>query len=90
MTDNTKSNLQYSTAIGTVISGVIMCFLSFFLNDYVVDDSVLWYFGETLIFCGAVFGVNVMLNQKIQKAETRIEQKINKKINNNLTDNELH
>lgn len=76
MTNNTKETVQYSTAIGTLITGIVMCFISFFLNEYGIEDSVLMYFGETLLFCAGVFGVNLYINDKIMQSENRIDKKI--------------
>lgn len=76
MTSNTKETVQYSTAIGTLITGIVMCFISFFLNEYGIEDSVLMYFGETLLFCAGVFGVNLYINDKIMQTENRIDKKI--------------
>lgn len=76
MTNNKKEVLQYSTAIGTLITGIVMCFISFFLNEYDIEHSVLMYFGETLIFCAGVFGVNLYINDRIMQTEQRIDKKI--------------
>ena len=76
MKNNTKETVQYSTAIFTLLTGIIMCFISFFLNEYNIEDSVLMYFGETLIFCAGVFGVNLYINDKIMQSEQRIDKKI--------------
>ena len=80
MNNDTKTNVQYATAIGTLISGIIMCFLSFFLNKYMIESSVLMYFGEALVFCAGVFGLNLVIKNKIMEAETRINNKIEKEI----------
>lgn len=76
MTNNTKETVQYSTAIFTLLTGIVMCFISFFLNEYDIENSVLMYFGETLIFCAGVFGVNLYINDKIMQTEQRIDKKI--------------
>ena len=53
---------------------------SFFLNNYNIADSVLMYFGQTLIFCGSVFGINIYINTKVKESENRIRDEINKKL----------
>lgn len=75
-----KEKVQYGTAITTLTSGIVMCFLSFFMNEYEIENSVLMYFGQTLIFCGGVFGVNLFIKSKIFEAETRLNHKIDKKM----------
>lgn len=92
MNTQRKENIQYSTAIATLFSGVLMCFLSFFLNEYKIGDSILMYFGQTLIFCGAVFGLNIMIRNKVMDAQSEImshvDQKM-KKVDRLITDEEV-
>lgn len=80
MKSGRKEDVQYVTAIVTLFTGILMCFLSFFLNEYIIDNSVLMYFGEALIFCAAVFGVNVLIKNKVLEAESRIKKEIEDKI----------
>lgn len=80
MTREKKENMQYATAIFTLLSGIVMCFLSFFMNKYSIETSVLMYFGQTLIFCGAVFGINMYIKTQVLEAESRIDKKIDKKL----------
>ena len=81
MNANQKETTQYIVAIITLFSGIIMCFLSFFLNKYVVHDSALWYFGETMSFAGGIFGIGLYVNHKVKNAEQRLSSKIDNKIN---------
>lgn len=76
MKPDTKETLQYSTAIIGVLSGIIMCFLSFFLNNYDISGSVLGYLGEWLIFASGVFGFSLYLKTKFIEAETRMDKRI--------------
>ena len=76
-----KETTQYIVAIITLFSGIIMCFLSFFLNKYVVHDSALWYFGETMSFAGGIFGIGLYVNYKVKNVEQRLSSKIENKIN---------
>ena len=80
MTPEKKESLQYITAISTLASGIIMCFLSFFLNKYDIQTGVLMYFGQTLIFCGAVFGLNIMIKTKVLEAETKIKEDVDRRL----------
>ena len=74
-----KEKTQYGTAIVALFSGILMCFLSFFLNKYEVADSVLMYCGEMIIFCAGVFGVNLYIKNKVLEAESRINDKLEKR-----------
>ena len=38
------------------------------------------YFGQTLIFCAGVFGINVFIKNKVNEAESRLNNKIDKKL----------
>ena len=80
MTNEAKETTQYITAIFTLFTGIVMCFLSFFLNDYIVHDSALWYFGETMAFAGGVFGIGIYVNSKVKNAEIRLNTKIDNKM----------
>ena len=80
MTNEAKETTQYITAIFTLFTGIVMCFLSFFLNAYIVHNSALWYFGETIAFAGGVFGINLMIKTKIMEAETKIRTEVDKRL----------
>lgn len=75
-----KEKTQYGTAIAALASGIIMCFLSFFLNKYSIEESALMYCGEMIIFCSGVFGVNLYIKNKVLEAEARINNKIDRKM----------
>lgn len=75
-----KEKAQYGTAIFTLFSGIVLCFLSFFLHQHTIHDSVLMYFGQTLIFCASVFGINLFIRNKVLEAEERLNNKIDKKM----------
>lgn len=53
-------------AILLVVSGVVMCFLSFYTEPVgEVSGSVLGYFGECLVWAGSVFGIVEYVNFKV-------------------------
>ena len=53
-----RTGLKSHIAILLVISGVVMCFLSFYTDPVgEISPSVLGYFGECLIWAGSVFGI---------------------------------
>ena len=80
MTDERKTTIQYITAIGFLVSGIIMCFFSFFLNEYDIANGPLFYLGTATTFCGAVFGINLMVQNQVMHAETRINERVDKRI----------
>lgn len=78
MTPNVREGLQYSTAIGMVVSGVVLAFLSFFLNNYVISDGVLWYISQALVYSGAIFGVNIYFKTKLGNFESKMKDELAK------------
>ena len=64
MQRNTKEWIQYGSAIVLLTSGIVMAFLSFFLNEGEVKDSVLWYVSQTLVYAGSIFGVGIYIQSK--------------------------
>lgn len=74
MTKDQKDLVQYGSAVGMLISGIVLTFLSFFLNDYDIADGVLWYVGQCLVYSGSVFGVTVYINTKFQDMEGKPKQ----------------
>ena len=75
-----KERIQYITSIGFLITGIILCYLSFFLNEYNIENGVLFYLGTATTFCGAVFGINVFIHNQVIQAETRLNDRIDKRI----------
>lgn len=76
MTPNVREGLQYGAAIGMLVSGVVLTFLSFFLNNYVVSDGVLWYVSQTLVYSGSIFGVNVYFKTKLGNFESNVKDEL--------------
>lgn len=81
MNSNTKENIQYTTAITGLVSGIVMCFLSFFLNQYEISGSVLGYLGEWIIFASSVFGFSLYVKTKFLEAESRMDKKMTDRLN---------
>jgi hypothetical protein len=76
VTQNLRESLQYGTAIGMVVSGIILAFLSFFLNGYNISNGVLWYISQALVYSGAIFGVNIYFKTKLGDFESRVKDEI--------------
>ena len=80
MTPQKKETIQYCTAIGFLITGIVMCFMSFFMNEYDIANGPLFYLGTATTFCGAVFGINLMVQNQVMRAETRINHRVDQRI----------
>lgn len=76
MTTHSKEVIQYGTALAMVGSGIVLAFLSFFLNNYDIADGVLWYIAQALTYAGAIFGVSVYFKTKLGEFENRTRQEL--------------
>ncbi len=76
MKSNTKEWIQYSTAVAMVASGIVLAFLSFFMNDHDIADGVLWYISQALIYAGGIFGVSIYFKTRLGEFEHRAKQEI--------------
>ena len=85
MTQNQKEITQYATAITSLFSGVVMCFISFFCNSYSIEGSVLAYLGQMLIFTAGVFGVSIYVKGEMLEAKNNIEKELRSQIKEEVT-----
>ena len=61
-----RESYQLITATALLGSGVVLSFLSFFLTaEHVIADSVLWYFAQTLLYSGGIFGLRSYTIKKL-------------------------
>ena len=45
-----------------------------------VHDSILWIFGQTLVFSGAVLGISLHVDNSIKSIEAKLEENMNQRI----------
>ena len=65
-----KETVSTVMAVTLVASGVTLSFLSFFLsNEGIVDGSVLWYFAQTLLYAGSVFGLKDYIDFRLGRGQ---------------------
>lgn len=63
-----KEFISLIIAIVLVVSGIVLSFISFFLSqDHVIAESVLWYFAQTLLYAGSVFGFKNYVDYKLDR-----------------------
>lgn len=66
MKKDIKDDAMIGAALTTLASGIVMCFLSFFLDScHEIKSSVLWYFGQTLLYCASSFGLATYVKAKL-------------------------
>ena len=68
MEQHTKDKVQYITAVLTLISGIVMCYIAFFKSeDGDVPSGALWYFGQTMVYAATIFGFKMVVDDYIRK-----------------------
>ena len=78
MSTNTKEWIQYSTASAMIVSGIVLSFISFFVNGD-ITEGVLWYMAQALTYAGGIFGVSIYFKTKLGQSITQIEDLIDRK-----------
>ena len=78
MSANTKEWIQYSTASAMIVSGIVLSFISFFINGD-ITEGVLWYMAQALTYAGGIFGVSIYFKTKLGQSVTQIEDLIDRK-----------
>ena len=65
-----KEIAQVWTAIVLIVSGIVLSFLSFFISkEHCIDNSVVWYFAQCLLYAGGIFGIRNYTITKIGQIE---------------------
>lgn len=58
-----KERIQYGSALVTLASGIIICFIALFMSDdNDVPNGALWYFGQTLVYAATICGFKLMID----------------------------
>jgi hypothetical protein len=72
MQRNTKEWIQYGSAIVVLTSGIVLAYVSYFTSQMRdVTDNVLWYFAQTLIYAGSIFGVAIAIDAKFENIKNK-------------------
>lgn len=75
-----KDRVSYYTAFALIGSGIILAFLSFFLNAYNIATGVLLYIAQCFVIGGGLVGANVYFRSKWIEFDTRAEHEIKKQL----------
>lgn len=59
-----------------IVSGVVMAFMSFFVNGGDIPDGVLWYVAQALTYAGGIFGVSIYFKTKIGELQSKADDMI--------------
>lgn len=75
-----KDRISYIVAFVLMGSGIIIAFLSFFLNSHEISSGVLIYIAQCFVIGGALVGANVYFKSKWMEFNTRANQEIKEEI----------
>ena len=75
-----KDRISYITAFVLIGSGILLAFLSFFLNTYNIATGVLIYIAQCFVIGGGLVGANVYFRSKWVEFDTRAKNEIQKEI----------
>lgn len=78
---DTKEKIQYGTAVLMVISAVVLAFICFFLNHYKIEDSVLWYIAQALVYAASIFGISLAIKTKMGEVKNDMKQYVDEELN---------
>ena len=73
-----KKKLSYITSIIMIGSGILLAFLSFFLNAHNIATGVLIYIAQTFLVGGTLIGASIYLKSKWLEFDSRIQDEITK------------
>lgn len=75
-----KDRISYIIAFVLIGSGIILAFLSFFLNAYNIATGVLIYIAQCFVIGGGLIGANVYFRTKWIEFNTQADNYIKKEI----------
>lgn len=83
MTREWKDVVQYSTAVASLASGIVLSFLQYFAAGD-LSSGVLGYVAQTLVYAASIFGVTMYWNGKYSELKHMVQRngEINKLIDN--------
>lgn len=75
-----KDRISYLTAFALIGSGILIAFLSFFLNIYNIATGVLIYIAQCFTIGGGLIGASVYFRSKWLEFNTNMNRQIRKEI----------
>lgn len=71
-----KDNIIIATACVTLVSGIVMSFLSFALDEmHEIATSVLWYFAQSLMYTASALGIYGYVHAKSNEITQQLKMK---------------
>ena len=63
-----KNNLASLSALLLLLSGIVLSFMGFYEPPRgEISDSVLWFFSQTLIYAGSVWGIKIYVDHRLRQ-----------------------
>lgn len=78
---NIKDKIAYIVAVVMIGSGILIAFLSFFLNAFNIATGVLIYIAQTFCVGGSIIGASAYFKSKWMEFDTRADNIITNKVN---------
>lgn len=75
-----KDRISYYVAFTLIGSGILLAFLSFFLNAFNIATGVLIYIAQCFVIGGGLVGANVYFKSKWVEFDTRAKNEIRRQI----------
>ena len=76
-----KDKISYIVAFILIGSGILIAFLSFFLNAYNIATGVLLYIAQAFVIGGGLVGASVYFRSKWIEFNTNAKREIDQRIN---------
>lgn len=76
-----KDKISYIVAFVLIGSGILIAFLSFFLNAYNIATGVLLYIAQAFVIGGGLVGASVYFRSKWIEFNTNAKREIDQRIN---------
>ena len=77
---NVKDKISYIVAFILIGSGIVIAFLSFFLNAYNIATGVLLYIAQAFVIGGGLVGASVYFRSKWLEFNTNAQREIKERI----------
>lgn len=75
-----KDKISYAVAVIMIMSGILIAFLSFFLNTYNIATGILIYIAQCFVIGGSLLGAQAYFRSKWVEFNTNVKDEIDKKI----------
>ena len=67
-----KETVNYWLAVVLAISGAVLCYISFYVSEsHKIDDKVLWYMAQVLLYAASTFGLKSYIDFLLRKDDKK-------------------